>query len=215
MGYIIACDFDGTVTSSDTIVAIMKRFAQQDSEAVLQGILDRRISIQQGVTTLFQILESSDKERIIDFVLSEVKIRPGFQQLLDTAKALDIPFYIISGGMHFFIDPIIAQFNGIKSVYANDVDFSSVHMQVEWRYPCDKLCESGQCGTCKPSIVRTLKDDRVIAIGDSITDIKLAEVADVLFTTDKLTSYAEDNDIPHIAFETFREIAERLKEVTT
>ncbi|TDL97943.1 2-hydroxy-3-keto-5-methylthiopentenyl-1-phosphate phosphatase [Macrococcus brunensis] len=213
MGYIIACDFDGTVTASDTIIAIMQRFAPTDSQATLSRILDRTLSIQEGVTTLFNLLDTSKRQAIVEFVRQEVSIRPGFQTLLDKAQELDIPFYIISGGMHFFIDPILSDFTGIEAVYANNVDFSGEKMLVEWRYPCDDVCASGECGTCKPSIVRTLGSHQVIAIGDSVTDIRLAEVADILFTTDKLTTYAEAEAIPHIPFQTFYDIVEQLEEV--
>ncbi|TDM00866.1 MtnX-like HAD-IB family phosphatase [Macrococcus carouselicus] len=214
MGYIIACDFDGTVTAADTIVAIMQKFAPDKSEPILKKVLAQQISVQEGVTDLFQLLESAKKEAIIDYVLNEVELRPGFQQLLDTAERLDIPFYIISGGMHFFIEPILGQFNGIAAVYANEVDFQEHYMKVEWTHLCDEHCESGGCGTCKPSIVRQLSNEKVIAIGDSVTDIKLSQIADILFTTDKLSDYAYEQGIQHIPFETFDEVAEKLKEVT-
>ena len=213
MGFIIACDFDGTVTSSDTIIAIMQRFAPADSQAILTQILDRTLSVKEGVTSLFNLLDSRERQAIVEFVCKEVSIRPGFQALLDKAQEMNIPFYIISGGMHFFIDPILNGFTGIKDVYANHVDFSGEKMHVEWRYPCDDLCASGECGTCKPSIVRTLGNHQVIAIGDSVTDIRLAEVADILFTTDKLTDYAETEGISHLPFQTFYDIAEQLEEV--
>lgn len=206
MGYIIACDFDGTVTATDTIVAIIKHFAADKGTPIVEKILNQEISIQQGVTELFRLLPSGKKEEIIKFALEEVKLRPGFQSLLDEAQRLDIPFYIVSGGMHFFIDPILEQFDGITQVFANDVDFSGNTMEVIWTHPCDAQC-SGDCGTCKPSIVRQLvTDEKVIAIGDSVTDLKLLELADIAFTTSKLTTFAEDKGIPHHHFDDFTDI---------
>lgn len=61
MGFIIACDFDGTVTSSDTIIAIMQRFAPADSRAILTQILDRTLSVKEGVTSLFNLLDSRER----------------------------------------------------------------------------------------------------------------------------------------------------------
>ncbi|MGK0554755.1 MtnX-like HAD-IB family phosphatase [Macrococcus capreoli] len=206
MGYIIACDFDGTVTATDTIVAIIKRFAPENGTPIVKQILNQEISIQHGVTELFRLLPCDKKDEVIQFALEEVKLRPGFQKLLDDARVLKIPFYIISGGMHFFIDPILKQFNGITQAFANEVDFSGRTMEVIWTHPCDAQC-TGQCGTCKPSIVRQLvTDERVIAIGDSVTDLKLLAIADVAFTTSKLTQFAREKGIDHHHFETFDDI---------
>ncbi|QYA42241.1 MtnX-like HAD-IB family phosphatase [Macrococcoides bohemicum] len=211
MGYIIACDFDGTVTATDTIIAIIKKFAPIEGQPITDQILNQEISIQQGVSELFKLLPSEKKEDIIQFVLEEVNLRTGFQKLLDEAQTLNIPFYIISGGMHFFIDPILEKFNGIKQVFANTVDFAGDYMEVIWNHPCDNLC-TGDCGTCKPSIVRQLvKDDEVIAIGDSVTDLKLLSIADIAFTTSKLTIFAREKGIAHHHFETFDDI--KLSEV--
>ncbi|WP_414054734.1 MtnX-like HAD-IB family phosphatase [Macrococcus equi] len=211
MGYIIACDFDGTVTATDTIVAIIKHFANDAGTPIINNILSQKISIQQGVTELFRLLPSDKKNEVIQFALESVDLRPGFQRLLNEAQRLSIPFYIISGGMHFFIDPILKKFDGIHEVFANEVDFSGDTMEVKWIHPCDADC-TGNCGTCKPSIVRQLvKDQKVIAIGDSVTDLKLLELADIAFTTAKLTDFARDKGISHHHFDTFNDI--KLSEV--
>ncbi|UTH02274.1 MtnX-like HAD-IB family phosphatase [Macrococcoides canis] len=213
MGYIIACDFDGTVTSTDTIAAIIEQFEPVHGNAIVERIMSREISIKTGVSELFNLLNSTDKDAVIQYALEEVAIRPGFQQLLDKAAEKHIPFYIISGGMHFFIDPILSQFHGIKEVFANEVDFTEDYMKVIWTHPCDIHCDN-DCGTCKPSIVRRIAGNRkVIAIGDSVTDILLAQEADILFTTDKLSEYAQTNNIDHQHFETFYDIEEQLEEV--
>ncbi|RXK17265.1 MtnX-like HAD-IB family phosphatase [Macrococcus sp. DPC7161] len=213
MGYIIACDFDGTVTSRDTIVSIIKQFAPTEGMPIVERILNKELSIKAGVTQLFALLDSSLQPAIIQYVKASIELRPGFQTLLDEAKRLSIPFYIISGGMHFFIDPVLAQFKGIDGVYANEIDVSHEKMKVIWTHPCDEICKQQACGTCKPSIVRTLGNHQVVAIGDSITDIALANESDILFSTDKLTNYAKEQQIEHYHFETFYDIAKQLESV--
>lgn len=213
MGYIIACDFDGTVTNTDTIAAIIEQFEPVHGNAIVERIISQEISIKTGVSELFNLLRSTDKDTVIQYAIEEVAIRPGFQQLLDKAAEKRIPFYIISGGMHFFIDPILSQFHGLKEVFANEIDFTEEYMKVIWTHPCDIYCDN-DCGTCKPSIVRLIAGNRkVIAIGDSVTDILLAQEADILFTTGKLSDYAQANNIDYHHFETFYDVGHRLEEV--
>jgi len=213
MGYIIACDFDGTVTQTDTIIAIIKRFAHDEGNEIIRNILSQTCSIQEGVSALFNLLNSNDREAIIQFVLDEISIRPGFQHLLNFARKEHIPFYIISGGMHFFIDPILKQFTGVTETFANEVDFSAERMKVIWTHTCDEHC-TNNCGTCKPSIVRSIAHgNKVIAIGDSVTDILLAQQAHIVFATDKLSLYATENNLQHYNFDTFYDVVNTLEEV--
>ncbi|UTH14143.1 MtnX-like HAD-IB family phosphatase [Macrococcus equipercicus] len=215
MGFIICCDFDGTVTTKDTIVSIMKRFVPDESAPIIRQILADDISVQEGVTRLFALIPTALKEDIIDYAVNEIPVRQGFQELLDFARAEDIPFYIVSGGMHFFIDPILSRFRGVTEVFANDVDMSGDYMAVNWSHPCDEACDSQACGTCKPSILRAVNHEAsdVIVIGDSLTDRLAAHEAALLFTTDKLTDYAEAHDLAFYPFETFDDITIQLKEV--
>ncbi len=60
---VIYCDFDGTITDSDNIIAIMKEFAPPNWEVVKDQILSREISISEGVGKLFAELSSEKKRK--------------------------------------------------------------------------------------------------------------------------------------------------------
>lgn len=53
---IIFCDFDGTITNSDNIIAIMKKFAPPGWEELKDGVLKQKISISTGVGKMFSCL---------------------------------------------------------------------------------------------------------------------------------------------------------------
>ena len=65
---VIICDFDGTITETDNIIAIMKRFAPPEWDALKNDVLSQRISIQEGVGKMFQLLPSSSKDEIVNYI---------------------------------------------------------------------------------------------------------------------------------------------------
>lgn len=212
---VIFCDFDGTVTDKDNIIAIMNRFAPEGWEELKEGVLNRSISIKEGVGKMFSLLPVSLKEEIREFALENARIRPGFQEFLDFTREEGIPVYIVSGGIDFFLEPIISKFGPFAGVYCNVSDFSQTTIKIEWPNSCDDQC-SNDCGCCKPSIMRMLEqsDTYKIVIGDSVTDLEAAKQADYVFARDYLKIKCEEWDIPHTPFETFYDCIEALKTKT-
>lgn len=98
---IIFCDFDGTITEKDNIIDIMKNFAPEGWEPIKDKILNQEISIRGGVGQLFSLIPSSQKEEIIQYVLSTAKIRDGFEEFVQYTKDQSIPLYVVSGGIDF------------------------------------------------------------------------------------------------------------------
>ena len=84
---VIFCDFDGTITTKDNIMAIMKKFAPPEWEPIKDQILGQEISIQQGVTQLFNLLSTDQKDEITQFVLDQAQIREGFEDFVAYTKA--------------------------------------------------------------------------------------------------------------------------------
>ncbi|MBT2678340.1 2-hydroxy-3-keto-5-methylthiopentenyl-1-phosphate phosphatase [Bacillus sp. ISL-35] len=209
---VIFCDFDGTVTEKDNIIAIMNRFAPEGWEELKEGVLNRTISIREGVGKMFSLLPVSLKDEIIEFAVKNARIRPGFQEFLDFAKEEGIPVYIVSGGIDFFIEPIIKSFGPIEGIFCNGSDLSGESIKIEWPNSCDDQC-SNDCGCCKPSIMRNLGHDGIykIVIGDSVTDLEAAKQADYVFARDYLKDKCEEWKIPYTPFETFHDCIEALK----
>jgi 2-hydroxy-3-keto-5-methylthiopentenyl-1-phosphate phosphatase len=212
---VIFCDFDGTVTEKDNIIAIMNEFAPDGWDEIKEAVLDRTISIREGVGKMFSLLPVGLKTEIIEFALRNAKIRAGFQDFLDYASEEGIPVYIVSGGIDFFIEPIIQQFGPLAGVYCNSSDFSGETIKIEWPNSCDDQC-SNDCGCCKPSIMRKLEKSGTykIVIGDSVTDLEAAKKADLVLARDYLKEKCEEWEIEHRPFETFYDCIEALKTET-
>lgn len=211
---VIYCDFDGTITEKDNIIAIMKEFAPPEWDFIKNDILSQKISIQQGVGKLFAMLPCSLKDEIVQFSKRNAIIRRGFEDFLQLTKDEGIPFYVVSGGIDFFVYPIMKSFDLLENIYCNSADFSNETIQILWPNNCDDLCQNG-CGCCKPSLIRKLKADHdfTIVIGDSITDLEAAKQADFVLARDFLAEKCEQLGIKYQKFETFFDCIESIKDL--
>ncbi|MCA1056652.1 2-hydroxy-3-keto-5-methylthiopentenyl-1-phosphate phosphatase [Rossellomorea aquimaris] len=211
---VIFCDFDGTITESDNIISLMKEFAPPEWEAIKDGILSRDISIQEGVAKLFALIPSSRKEELLDFLQETVSFREGFKEFISYTKAQHIPLYIVSGGMDFFVYPLLEEYGPFDGIYCNETNFEGDAIKVNWPHPCDEECENRGCGCCKPSIIRSMNlssDQDIVVIGDSVTDVEMTRYANMVIARDYLSEKCRQDSIPHETFETFYDCITILK----
>lgn len=212
---IIFCDFDGTVTKKDNIISIMKQFAPPEWERWKDGVLSQSVSIQEGVGRMFALLPSSLRQEIVNFVLETAEIREGFGEFVQYTKSRNIPLYIVSGGIDFFVEPMLKPFGAIKGLYCNEADFSGETIHIRWPHGCDEECPSQNCGCCKPTIIRAMADPaaHTVVIGDSVTDFEAAKIADSVMARDYLSEKCTELSIPFQPFETFYDCIEILEKL--
>jgi 2-hydroxy-3-keto-5-methylthiopentenyl-1-phosphate phosphatase len=213
---VIFCDFDGTVTNKDNIVSIMKHFDPPGWEKWKDGVLSQSISIQEGVGNMFRLLPTSLKEEITQFVLETSEIREGFSDFVQYTKKQEIPLYIVSGGIDFFVKPMLKPFKDITGIYCNEAEFSGENIQINWPHFCDDTCSSQGCGCCKPTIIRNISnaDAHSIVIGDSVTDLEAAKMADTVISRDYLSEKCEALSIPYLPFHTFYDCIDILENLS-
>lgn len=211
---IVCCDFDGTITENDNIIRIMKQFAPSEWTKMKDAVLSKELSIKEGVGRMFRLLTSDQKEAIQSFILEDTEIREGFEQFVAYAKKVDIPFYVISGGMDFFVYPILEGILDKEHIYCNHASFHEEQIQIEWPHACDSDCQNG-CGCCKPSIMRklTCENEFIIMIGDSVTDIEAAKYADFTFARDYLLNECKELGLIHKEYETFVDLKEQFVQI--
>ncbi|MGG4264675.1 2-hydroxy-3-keto-5-methylthiopentenyl-1-phosphate phosphatase [Peribacillus simplex] len=207
----IFCDFDGTITNTDNIISIMRKFAPPEWEKLKDDVLQQKISISSGVGDMFSLLDSGLKDDIIQYVSETAGIRPGFYEFVEYTKKANIPLYIVSGGMDFFIAPLLKDILPSDSIYCNNAFFDKEKIYIEWPYACDDQCNK-DCGCCKPSIMRGIASagDFKLVIGDSVTDFEAAKQADFVIARDMLLENCDREGIPHQGFETFYDVIDIL-----
>jgi 2-hydroxy-3-keto-5-methylthiopentenyl-1-phosphate phosphatase len=214
---IIFCDFDGTITVNDNIIAIMKHFQPEGWEPIVERIISKSISIREGVGGLFALLPTSRKQEVIDYAIQNVKIRDGFSELLSYCKAHDVEFFVTSGGIDFFVYPVLAAFPIPEDhIYCNKSNFSSSHIEIVWPHACDEHCHT-DCGMCKTTIIRRYSADTYerILIGDSVTDFEGAKLVETVFARSHLIDLCSELGLNYYTFDTFHEVVKRLEEMSS
>ncbi|MBW7457012.1 2-hydroxy-3-keto-5-methylthiopentenyl-1-phosphate phosphatase [Paenibacillus sepulcri] len=210
---IIFCDFDGTITENDNIVAIVRHFNPPGWEQIVDDVVSQRKSIREGVGEMFRLLPAARKKEVVEYAISNARIRAGFSDLLAYSEAHDIEFYVTSGGIDFFVYPLLAPFGIAEDhIYCNGSDFTGEQIEITWPHPCDGNC-SNDCGMCKTTIIRRFPSEAYtrILIGDSVTDFEGAKLADVVFARSHLISKCKELGLPYNEFETFHDVIAVLK----
>jgi 2-hydroxy-3-keto-5-methylthiopentenyl-1-phosphate phosphatase len=134
-----------------------------------------------------------------------VKFRQGFESFLDFCEASGIDFTVCSGGIDFFVNPVLAPYRErIKKMYTIPADLSGPMIRLRHTMTC------GSCGLCKAMAMEEHPRSFKILIGDSLTDLHGAERADLVFARAKLKEILTQQGKPFEPYETFDEIRETL-----
>ncbi|AEI42560.1 2-hydroxy-3-keto-5-methylthiopentenyl-1-phosphate phosphatase [Paenibacillus mucilaginosus] len=212
---VIFCDFDGTITVNDNIVAIMKHFQPPGWDTIVEDVLAKRVSVREGVGRMFALLPTERRQEITDYAIGNVTIREGFRELLEYCRREGITFLVTSGGIDFFVYPVLSPFPiPEENIYCNGSDFNGSHIEILWPHACDEHCHN-DCGMCKTAIIRSYPSDthERILIGDSITDFEGAKLADLVFARAHLVDLCRELGLNYKPFETFHEVIRGLEEL--
>lgn len=211
---IVFCDFDGTITVNDNIIAIIKQFNPEGWEKIAERTIATELTIQDGVGQLFRLLPSSLRDEVVSYGIDNVRIREGFAEFLAYCKEQAIDFYVTSGGIDFFVYPTLEPYDIPRDhIYCNSSDFSGERIEILWPHPCDEHCQN-HCGMCKTTIMRGFPEDEYerVIIGDSVTDFEGAKLADRVYSRSHLTVKCRELGLAHTEFETFHDIIAAMAE---
>ncbi len=207
-GRTLVVDFDGTVTEQDLLDTIASRFGDPDVyQEVEDGLDEGRMPLREVITREFAPV-TKPLEAIVAWELENVRIRPGFRELVELAESKGWRFVIVSSGFHELLEPILEKERVDVELHANRVEPRPDGWRVLWQY--DESCDS--CGeSCKRSIVQELGGgDEIVYVGDGYSDRCAAEASDRVFATKGLARYLDERGIPYEPFDDFNDIARRL-----
>ncbi len=205
MKRIIFCDFDGTISTEDTFVSILRQIVPEACDRIMPQIFAKQITLRQGVRDLVESIRSSDYEKIIE-LSKPCPMRRGFVELLDFLDAHQIPLVIVSGGLRCMVETVIGDLRDrVLDIHACDLDRSDEFVKL--RSPC----EYGSEIVAKAKIVASYECDQAIAIGDSITDVQMALHVPIVFARDRLAEYLDQEyHKPYFAWQDFFDVRDRL-----
>jgi 2-hydroxy-3-keto-5-methylthiopentenyl-1-phosphate phosphatase len=204
----LVVDFDGTVTETDLLDTIAGRFGDPDVyQEVEDGLHGGNMPLREVITREFHPVRMPLDE-VVRWELENVRIRPGFHELVALAQERRWRVVIVSSGFHELIEPILEHEGVDVELHANRVDPDPAGWRVLWQYDDD--CEA--CGeSCKRSIVRELAGEgEIVYIGDGYSDRCAAEASDRVFATRGLARYLDERGVPFERFDDFHEVVRSL-----
>jgi 2-hydroxy-3-keto-5-methylthiopentenyl-1-phosphate phosphatase len=212
---IIFCDFDGTITLKDNIVAIMKHFDPPGWKDMFDRFYQQQLTLRECVGGMFALIPSSRKDEVIQFVLANAQIRDGFGDFVAYCKSNQIQLLITSGGIDFFVYPLLKPYLiPQEHIFCNQSTFEGENFEILWQYRCDEHC-STDCGMCKTTIIRRYDplDYHRILIGDSVSDFQGAKLVDTIFARHDLVTQCEELGLPYFPYDNFHDIIQKLEEI--
>lgn len=209
---IVFSDFDGTITTQDTLVYLLNNFGHP-SWIEIEEMMERGELIEaDGLKAEFSLLKV-DWDSAVEAILAEIEIDPEFPPFVQFLQSLNIPLIILSGGVGKIIRLIFERegLTGLE-IRANDALISDG----KWRIiPSNRPRIKGLCNHCKSHSVIEMKEKgwNTIYIGDGLTDRCPSQNADLVIAKGKLADFYQSEGIEHHRVESFAEIRLNLKSV--
>jgi 2-hydroxy-3-keto-5-methylthiopentenyl-1-phosphate phosphatase len=209
MKTIVQCDFDGTITEEDQSFLLLDSFANGDWRQLLKDYRESKISVDYLNTKAFAMIKE-DRQTLIDFVRSKVKIRDGFGELLACCHRNGFGFIIVSNGLDFYIRAILREIRveNIK-VFAAQTRFTTKGIEAKYIGPNGAQLETDFKETYVNSFQRT--GHRIIYVGDGLSDIRPAKQAHHIFARGELLTYCNEANLDCTSFINLNDVVRGLE----
>ena len=198
-------DFDGTIAPTDTVDALLERFADPEWRRVEEQWITGQLNSQECMKAQLALV-SADRV-ILESFLQSIFIDPFFSDFVqyvsvfaDIAVVSDGLDYTIQHALQKLVIPPIP-------VYANRLEFRARGLGISFPHT-DAAC-AYQSGVCKCAVARSLDHGReltTVLIGDGRSDRCIARSADYVFAKGSLRKYCEDEGIRCTSFDSFHDV---------
>ncbi len=204
-GWVVQCDFDGTISVDDVTDAMLERFARPGWREIEAEWEAGRIGSGECMKRQVALLDMSSAE--LDDFLAGVAIDPHFLSFVKAASRLGIALQVVSDGIDRAIHRVLA-LHGLDGlpVYANH--FVQLDER-RWRLTSPNAAATcvSACGTCKCELLaaHTATSHKVLFVGDGRSDFCVAAKADFVLAKSRLINHCVGEGIPHSAFGSFED----------
>jgi len=209
--FLIACDFDGTITRRDTLHLIVDRYGDPAMWDRLDGPLTRgEVTVEQAIEREFATVRATARD-VLDLCRAEAGVRDGFPGFVAWARAEGHRVVVMSNGFRTVIDDLLGRMGlGDLPVACHDVAFSREGSRVLW---ADRGERCALCGRrCKRAELAAVRgDDRVAYLGDGISDRCVSGAADIVFARAGLAEWLDETGRPYVPFEDFHTVRRHLE----
>jgi 2-hydroxy-3-keto-5-methylthiopentenyl-1-phosphate phosphatase len=203
----VLVDFDGTITVRDVGDEVIEKFAEPGWNEALDRYRAGKLNVRELWAYDIGLLRKDREKAAVEHSVNFAQIRDGFSELVQYCKSRDIPIKVVSSGMHFYVDAILAAhgFGDLpraRPFVEYDGEGHGVMTMPEGLQDC------GMTALCKCDRVWSWrrKGYRVMFVGDGVSDQCAVGQADVVLATGRLRGVCESKGIEHTPFESFGEV---------
>ena len=202
--YIVFCDFDGTITIEETFVGMLREFASASYDTVENQLIAGDLNLRDAVRCLVESIPANRHAEVVEYI-KDKPIRKGFSDLLIYLQRHRIPFVVVSGGLIDSVSTKLRPYRHlIEDIYAAKTDQHGKYLRVYSDF------ESRSELVAKTQVMNRYHFEQSIVIGDGITDLRIARVADIVFARGHLASYLKSEGKPHIVWNDFFDVTNHL-----
>ena len=202
---IVFCDFDGTITKKETFVAMLNRFAPDKMKEFSRKFAENSVTLREGVRGVLETIPSSEYENVVAFI-KDMEIRDGFPEFLVFLKNEGVPFVVISGGLKDSVQTRLEVFSEyISGIFASSIDTGGDYLRVVSDFEHDDEL------VAKVRVMALYQFEESVAIGDGVTDNKIAMNSSMVFARDRLATFMAKSNKSFIPWNDFHDIRNFLE----
>jgi 2-hydroxy-3-keto-5-methylthiopentenyl-1-phosphate phosphatase len=201
-GTTVLLDWDGTVTTDDTLILALREFGDW------QVYLDAAAALARGEITLHEEIRRDAESittpihEVVDWLVGNLELRPGFHELAEAYRPT-----IVSSNFRQLIDPILERERLVLEVRANKVEWHPGGWSATFRN--GDAC--GTCGEpCKRLDVTSAGAGEIVYVGDGYSDRCAAQAADRVFARDGLARYLDEHGVAYEPYDDLRDVVRAL-----
>lgn len=211
--FLIAIDFDGTITQHDTLHLIVDRYGDPSVwDRMTPDVIAGRVSVEEAMQAEFATVRATPAQ-VLELVRDEAGIRDGFVPFVEWARQVGHEVQVLSNGFRMVIDDTLSRIGlGDLAIRSHEAEFTEGGTRLVWAHRGER-CEL--CGRpCKRFDLAALRSELPVAyIGDGVSDRCVCGAADVVFARAELADWLRDAGRRFVAFESFDQVRDALTRI--
>ena len=206
---LIQCDFDGTIVRHNLGVLFREAFAHGDWKSVETAYAQHRITVEECNRWQYRLIREPI-ESLQDFACQHIEIRPGFAEFVGYCQQNNIPLVIVSNGVDFYIQAILARIGmSHLELHCGHGVFSEDGIIVSYEDHEGNPLDSSFKGRYLKWLRQ--RDSTIVYLGDGYSDIAPASQADHVLATGALPDMLEAESIAAIPFDDFYQVVHEIQ----
>jgi len=207
--FLVYFDFDNTITTIDVLDDIIERFSVDKRWMVFEDKwLQGRIGSKECLIGQLKSVRITKTD--LYRYLSSVKLDHYFKRLYFFLKKRNIQPVVLSDNFSPIIKEILRA-RGLKGIklHANKIRFSGKRLFPTFPHANDECLTCGHCK--KNNLLKPNPSDKIIYIGDGMSDVCPAEHADIVFAKGRLLKHFQKTNRKCIPFKDLKEVFRHIK----